>query len=209
MSSDTTNQTPHPSTPDTYDPHIIPAETAARKDREGDSYKHIPENPANVDSIDTTGGYTVDKEGIVNNYASEPEMYSETVGDLQEVNNNLSTRNKYTIIDTFASPVDAERTVLKMKEAGLDSHKISIIGKDYQDTEYVHGDLNWRDIDQAGGLVVVLEKLGISPEEALQHDAVINAGKFVVLVTGTDEDMHQAYQILHDIGHRLNQATAA
>jgi hypothetical protein len=28
---------------DTYDAHIIPSETAARKEREGDNYKKIPE----------------------------------------------------------------------------------------------------------------------------------------------------------------------
>jgi len=64
---------------DTYDHGIIPAETAARKEREGDQYKQLPEedNP----SLDTTAGYTVDQEGLVNNYAIEPEMYYETPGD--------------------------------------------------------------------------------------------------------------------------------
>lgn len=76
---------------DTYDPHIIPAETAARKEREGDLYKTHPtenrdENAAtndqtNDDSVHTTDGYTVDKEGLLNNYAIEPEMYYEVPGD--------------------------------------------------------------------------------------------------------------------------------
>ena len=65
---------------DTYDRKIIPAETAARKEREGDGYKQVPEN-ADPDSVDTTAGYTVDKEGLVDNFAIEPEMYYEEPGD--------------------------------------------------------------------------------------------------------------------------------
>lgn len=66
---------------DTYDRGIIPAETAARKEREGEDYKQLPdENP----DIDNTAGYTVDREGLLNNYAVEPEMYYETPGDAQE-----------------------------------------------------------------------------------------------------------------------------
>lgn len=64
---------------DTYDRGIVPAETAARKEREGDQYKQLPDE--NDASIDTTGGYTVDQEGLVNNYAIEPEMYYEVPGD--------------------------------------------------------------------------------------------------------------------------------
>jgi hypothetical protein len=60
---------------DTYDPHIIPAEIAARKEREGDDYKKIPEG--NID-----GGATIDNEGLLNNYAIEPEMYFEHPGDV-------------------------------------------------------------------------------------------------------------------------------
>lgn len=64
---------------DTYDRGIVPAETAARKEREGEDFKQLPE-PEGDDS-DTTGGYTVDKEGLLNNYAVEPEIYYETPGD--------------------------------------------------------------------------------------------------------------------------------
>ncbi len=66
---------------DTYDRGIIPAETAARKEREGENYKQdIDKN----ESMDTTAGSTVDGEGLANNYAIEPEMYYETPGDLRE-----------------------------------------------------------------------------------------------------------------------------
>ncbi|MFZ4676289.1 MAG: hypothetical protein ACOYM4_11450 [Nodosilinea sp.] len=67
---------------DGYDANLIPAETAARKDREGDGFKQVPED-SEGDS-DTSSGYTVDREGLVNNYAIEPEMYINEPGDLRE-----------------------------------------------------------------------------------------------------------------------------
>ncbi len=73
----TTN--PHTVENESYDANIIPSETAARMEREGENYKHTPEN--NVEGIDTTKGYAVDSEGLVNNYAIEPEMYYEVPGD--------------------------------------------------------------------------------------------------------------------------------
>lgn len=79
---------------DTYDRGIIPAETAARMEREGATYKTLPteereaDAPTNdqtdPDSIRTTDGYTVDKEGLLNNYAVEPEMYYEEPGDARK-----------------------------------------------------------------------------------------------------------------------------
>jgi hypothetical protein len=73
----------HPAEADNYDPHLIPAETAARKEREKSAYKQTPAatSPENAADIDTTAGYTSDKEGLLNNYAIEPEMYYETPGD--------------------------------------------------------------------------------------------------------------------------------
>lgn len=68
---------------DQYDRGIIPAETAARKEREKDNYKHTPDK-AEDSSLDTSEGYTVDKEGLVNNYAVEPEMYYEEPGDAKQ-----------------------------------------------------------------------------------------------------------------------------
>ncbi len=80
---------------DKYDRGIIPAETAARIEREGDQFKTTPteerEASALTDdqtdpnsSIRTTDGYTVDKEGLLNNYAVEPEMYYDTPGDARQ-----------------------------------------------------------------------------------------------------------------------------
>jgi hypothetical protein len=68
---------------DTYDRGIVPAETAARKEREGDIYKQVPE-AQNEDQVDTAAGYTVDREGLVDNFAVEPEMYYEEPGDLRQ-----------------------------------------------------------------------------------------------------------------------------
>ena len=68
---------------DSYDRGIIPAETAARKEREGANFKTHPTED-NSDSVHTEGGYTVDKEGLLNNYAVEPEMYYETPGDARK-----------------------------------------------------------------------------------------------------------------------------
>jgi hypothetical protein len=71
---------------DNYDRGITPAETAARKEREGAAYKQPIRDPEAVKEgdIDTTGGYTVDKEGLANNYAIEPEMYINEPGDLRQ-----------------------------------------------------------------------------------------------------------------------------
>jgi len=70
---------------DNYDPHITPAETAARKEREGNAYKHKPTDDSNKGDVKTDDGYTVDREGLVNNFAVEPEMYYEVPGDRREI----------------------------------------------------------------------------------------------------------------------------
>ncbi|MCG6136738.1 MAG: hypothetical protein MET45_19220 [Nostoc sp. LLA-1] len=79
---------------DNYDRGIVPAETAARKEREGENYKTLPteksqgdaatNDQSNSESINTTEGYTIDKEGLLNNYAVEPEMYYEVPGDARQ-----------------------------------------------------------------------------------------------------------------------------
>ncbi|HLO47593.1 MAG TPA: hypothetical protein VK211_04110 [Kamptonema sp.] len=77
-----------------YDRGITPAETAARQEREGADFMHTPheanqsssaktDDQTDSGSIRTTDGYTVDKEGLANNYAIEPEMYINEPGDLR------------------------------------------------------------------------------------------------------------------------------
>ncbi len=67
---------------DNFDRGIVPAETAARIEREGEDYKEKVEKKEG--SIDTAAGATVSNEGIANNYAVEPEMYIDEPGDLSE-----------------------------------------------------------------------------------------------------------------------------
>jgi hypothetical protein len=187
---------------DSYDPHIIPAETAARKDREGNDFKHVPDAAESEASIDTTGGYTVDQEGLANNYAIEPEMYSETPGDME------SSSIDYTIVDIFPSTEAAESVATQMQGLGLDPNKISILGHDYRDKEHVHGSLSWREIARADGLAAVLVGLGITQDEALRYEQEVHAGQFIVLVTGSEENISQANQVFHAIGHKtLAEAT--
>lgn len=66
------NKTPNDAN---YDRAITSAETAARMEREGDDFKQTDTNP----------GQTVDREGLANNYAVEPEMYYEEPGDRQAI----------------------------------------------------------------------------------------------------------------------------
>ncbi|MGF1480039.1 MAG: hypothetical protein ACFB4I_11180 [Cyanophyceae cyanobacterium] len=61
-----------------YDPNMTDAESAARQEREE------MKPPQKASDVDTTSGYTVDREGRANNYAIEPEMYVEEPGDLRE-----------------------------------------------------------------------------------------------------------------------------
>ncbi|OKH27118.1 hypothetical protein [Chroogloeocystis siderophila] len=68
----------------TADRGIIPAEVAARMDREGSDYRTTADEQADPESIDVTGGATVDQEGLANNYAIEPEMYYDTPGDASQ-----------------------------------------------------------------------------------------------------------------------------
>jgi hypothetical protein len=81
---------------DTYDRKIVPAETAARKEREGEDYKHTPDTPDQdvTSDLDTTAGFTVDQEGLVNNFAVEPEMYYEEPGDLRQEKQQEKARRK-------------------------------------------------------------------------------------------------------------------
>ena len=205
----TDDQTANPASADSYDPHIIPAETAARKDREGDRYKQLPKNIESPGNIDTTGGYTMDQEGLTNNYGVEPEMYVETPGDIEARSESPSLTDKYTIVDIFESLTEAEQVVTKMRSAGLDTHKISILGKNYQDTDPKHGTLSWKEISESEGIAVCLIGLGITSTEALRYETEINADKFVVIVIGSDRDISQANQVLHTIGHKTLEEVAS
>jgi hypothetical protein len=47
-----------------------------------------------------------------------------------------------------------------------------------------------------GGIVGALSVLGVSPEQALQSEAQIKAGKFLMLVAGSDRDISQVHEVL-------------
>jgi hypothetical protein len=57
----------------------------------------------------------------------------------------------------------------------------------------------------AGGLVGALIGLGIPKEKALKYETEIKAGKFMVIVSGMDEEVNQAQQILKNANHEVNE----
>lgn len=85
---DTSTKTPH------YDRGIVPAETAAREEREGNKFMETAKDEPQTsdDAIDTTSGYTIDKEGLVDNFAIEPEMYVNEPGDLRKEEEELEAQ---------------------------------------------------------------------------------------------------------------------
>jgi hypothetical protein len=60
-----------------------------------------------------------------------------------------------------------------------------------------------------GGLVGALVGLGIPKEQAIKYETEIKAGKFLVLVSGTDEEIERVRQILQNAGHEVNQTVVA
>ena len=78
-----TPESEHSIESDNFDRGIVPAETAARKEREGDNYKQ-PADKKEEGDFDTTKGQTVSNEGLSNNFAIEPEMYVDEPGDLSD-----------------------------------------------------------------------------------------------------------------------------
>ncbi|MEB3887339.1 hypothetical protein [Lyngbya sp. CCY1209] len=65
-----------------YDRELVTAETAARMEREGENFKKTPDPEEGT--MNTTAGYRVSREGLLDNFAIEPEMYIEEPGDLRE-----------------------------------------------------------------------------------------------------------------------------
>lgn len=59
-----------------------------------------------------------------------------------------------------------------------------------------------------GGLAGALVGLGIPQEQALKYEIDIKAGKFVTIVSGTDEEIARAQQILQKAGHPVNELMA-
>ena len=83
----------------TADRGIIPAEVAARREREGVDFRRTADEQAGIDSINVTGGATVDQEGLANNYAIEPEMYVDEPGDLRQEEEELAAERAAAIAE--------------------------------------------------------------------------------------------------------------
>ena len=60
-----------------------------------------------------------------------------------------------------------------------------------------------------GGLAGALGGLGIPKNEVLKYETKIQAGEFIILVTGTNEDVTQAKQMLDKISHGIGMSVAA
>lgn len=195
-------EVPTATTTDSFDPHIIPAETKARKQREGSDYKHTPHNAEDTESIHTADGYTVDTEGLVNNYAVEPPMYLEEIGDLKQ--ETTTVVEKFTIVDVFTNSTNAESVATEIHNKGISREKISVLGKNYQNAEHGYGSLNWTDIQADGGLAKVLMSMGIVKVDAHKYETEIAAGKFLVVVIGEQSEALTVKEILLNTGHRLS-----
>jgi outer membrane lipoprotein SlyB len=61
----------------------------------------------------------------------------------------------------------------------------------------------------AGGLVGALVGLGIPKEKALKYETEIKAGKFIVIVSGTDEEIDRAQQVLKNAELEIDRAVMA
>jgi hypothetical protein len=59
-----------------------------------------------------------------------------------------------------------------------------------------------------GGLAGALGGLGIPKHEVLKYETKIQAGEFIILVTGSNEDVSQAKQKLERISHTINLSIA-
>jgi len=59
-----------------------------------------------------------------------------------------------------------------------------------------------------GGLAGALGGLGIPKHEVLKYETQVQAGEFIILVTGSDEDVRQAKQMLDRISHEISPSVA-
>jgi uncharacterized membrane protein len=57
-----------------------------------------------------------------------------------------------------------------------------------------------------GGLAGALGGLGIPQHEVLKYETKIQAGEFMLLITGSDEDVRQARQMLDRISHAVSMS---
>ena len=159
------------------------------------STKQTDEQP-NVysDEINKSRGQTVDTEGLLNNYAIEPEIYQE------DGNSELELVSKVTVVDIFDSEETAKAAVLAMEAKGLAVNNISIIAKGYKEPKY---SLSWASIVAEGGLDLMLTKLGIERSAIAKFAKAIDQGKFLVIEIGSDREASQVQHVLEEVGHTM------
>lgn len=154
------------------------------------------QTPGHSDEINAAHGHTVDSEGLLNNYAIEPVMYEEDGGAPSS-----QASDTVTVVDIFPSELEAKTAVLEMEHKGLRTDQIAIVAKDYN--QEPENSMNWEHITAAGGLAVVLTKLGISHHATGQFMDAIEDGKFLVIEIGNDREASQAQHVLEKVGHTL------
>jgi hypothetical protein len=147
-----------------------------------------------TDEINKFYGHTIDQDGLTNSYAIEPEMYGEDSSFPAELGNRI------TVVDVFASKLEAKNAVLEIEQKGLRSQQISIIAKGYQDTKSC---MTWESIEASGGLALILTEMGISERAIEQFVNAVENGKYLIIVTGNDREASQAEYVLQTFGHRI------
>jgi hypothetical protein len=153
----------------------------------------IPSTQQAEANVSVKTAHTIDGEGLLNNYAIEPEMYVEDGG---EVSSEIVT-DRVTVVDIFDSEADARNAVTAMEEKGLRSQQISVIAKDYHDLET---SMHWQGIVEAGGLGAMLNELGISEACIVRFVDAVEHGKFLVVASGSDRQASQAKHVLEALG---------
>jgi hypothetical protein len=146
------------------------------------------------DEINEAHGQTVDTEGLLNNYAIEPEMYEEDGHSVSKL------VDRVTVVDIFDSEDEAKSAVLAMEKKGLPVANISTVAKNY---EAPQNSINWKTITAEGGLAAVLTKLGISEQSISKFVEAIDNGKFLVIEIGNDREASQVQHVLEKAGHTM------
>lgn len=146
------------------------------------------------EKINASHGHTVDTEGLLNNYAIEPEIYLEDGNSVSELTDRV------TVVDIFDSEEMAKMAVSSMEAKGLQVDNISIIAKGYKEPNH---SLNWASIVAEGGLEMMLTKLGIESAAIAKFAEAIDAGKFLVIEIGSDREASQAQHVLEEVGHTM------
>ena len=143
------------------------------------------------DQVNVAHGHTVDSEGLLNNYAIEPEMYMEHGASLSDL------INKVTVVDIFDTEEQAKSAVLEMEQKGLLVADISIVAKHYKEPQ----SYSWENITAEGGLAAVLTRLGISDRAISKFVEAIDNGKFLMIEVGSDREASQVQHVLEKAGH--------